>query len=93
MSDDRKVTAKRLRKMVDNQGGQCFLSGRLLKPETSSADHMRPVSRGGENTIDNICIVDADINQAKGTQTVSEFLAMCREVVAWADRNRDAEDE
>lgn len=89
---DERVTAKRLRKLVDRQGYRCHLSGRLMEPETASPDHMLPLSRGGTNTIDNICIVDRDINRAKGTQTISEFVAMCREVVAWMDGGRDEHD-
>ena len=91
MGDDR-VTAKRIRKMVDRQGYRCYLSGRPMEPETASPDHMLPLSRGGANTIDNICIVDRDINRAKGTQTISEFVAMCREVVEWMDGGRDEPD-
>ena len=89
---DERATAKRLRKMVDRQGYRCYLSGRLLEPETASADHMLPTSRGGTHAIDNICVVDRDINRAKGTQTISEFVAMCREVVAWMDGERDEPD-
>ena len=88
MSGNR-VTAKQLRKLVKQQDYRCHLSGRSLEPETASPDHMVPVSRGGAHTIDNVCIVDRDINRAKGTQTISEFVAMCREVVEWMDGKSD----
>lgn len=87
--DEKRATAKRLRKMLERQGYRCYLSGRPMEPETASPDHMLPVSRGGTHAIDNICIVDRDINRAKGTQTISEFVAMCREVVGWMDGGRD----
>jgi hypothetical protein len=40
-----------------------------------------PVARGGKHCIDNVWVVDAQINAAKGTMTVEEFLAVCRDVV------------
>jgi CRISPR/Cas system Type II protein with McrA/HNH and RuvC-like nuclease domain len=93
MSGGEKVTVKQLRRLIETQNYRCHLSGRHLEPEIASADHKTPVSRGGLSTIGNICIVHRDINQAKGTQTVEEFIAMCREVVAWADRNEAIPDE
>lgn len=83
------VTANQLRKLVDQQAYRCFLSGRHLEPETASPDHMLPISRGGNHSLGNICVLDVDVNRAKGTQTVSEFVAMCHEVVTWMDGGRD----
>ncbi len=86
-----KITTAKLRAMLEKQGYRCALTDRELTPKVASVDHMMPVSRGGPNTIDNICILHSDVNRAKGTQTVGEFIQMCREVVEMA--NREAGDD
>jgi CRISPR/Cas system Type II protein with McrA/HNH and RuvC-like nuclease domain len=91
--DDNKVTAKRLRRLLEKQGYKCFFSGRPLEPNTASVDHLLPVSRGGTNTIDNVCVVHMDINRAKGTLTASEFIGLCREVVEHANRYEFTDNE
>jgi len=80
------ATSRQLRKLIDKQGYRCALTGRELTPETAFVDHVTPVSGGGSNAIENLQVVHADVNEAKGTMTQDGFIAMCREVVAWADR-------
>ena len=65
------------------------MTGRELVPAVASVDHMEPIARGGSNAIDNVCILHSDVNRAKGTQTIGEFIQMCREVVEWADCQTD----
>jgi CRISPR/Cas system Type II protein with McrA/HNH and RuvC-like nuclease domain len=84
--EQKKITAQRLRQLLEKQQYRCFFTGRRLDPETASVDHMLPVSRGGCHTIDNVCIAHMDVNRAKGTLTVDEFIEMCREVVEWSER-------
>lgn len=81
-----KITTKSLRQLVERQNFRCALTGRDLTPATAAPDHIMPVSRGGDHTIENIAIVHVNANRAKGTMTLDEFVALCREVVAYADR-------
>jgi len=65
----------------------CALTGRPIdfnKPNTYEYDHILPVSRGGENTIDNLQIVCPEANRAKGMMTDQEFIDLCKEVVIHA---------
>ena len=80
------VTAKRIMELIERQKFRCALSGRELTPETASLDHILPLSRGGTHDISNLCVVHHHVNAAKGTMTVDEFVAMCREVAAYGDK-------
>lgn len=75
------VTAKAVMTLVERQDFRCAISGRELTPQTASLDHITPLARGGEHGITNVWVVDQQINSAKGTMTLDEFLAMCRDVV------------
>ena len=74
--------------LLRKQNYRCALSGRQLTPDSAALDHILPISRGGEHHIKNAQILHKDVNRAKGTLTNEEFLAMCREVVAWADSGK-----
>ena len=74
------VTAAKLLKLIEDQDYRCALSGRKLEPDTSTLDHKVPRSAGGEHTMDNVWFLHRDVNRAKGTQAVDEFLRMCRQV-------------
>jgi len=66
---------------------QCALTGRPLtwkNPQEYEYDHILPVARGGNNSIDNLQIVCTDANRAKNDLTEEEFLELCKEVVLHA---------
>lgn len=74
-------------KDVINKFGEtpvCYLTGQTIdisKPDTFSFDHKIPRSRGGENTLDNLGICTAEVNQAKRDKTPEEFIELCQAVV------------
>ncbi|TWU08618.1 HNH endonuclease [Symmachiella macrocystis] len=74
------VTAKMIMELIERQRFRCALSGRELTPENASLDHIVPLSRGGTHEISNLWVVDQQVNAAKSTLTVEEFVAMCREI-------------
>ncbi len=62
----------------------CALTGRPIefnKPETYEYDHIQPISRGGDNTLNNLQLLCPEANQAKGSLTDQEFIELCKEVV------------
>lgn len=85
-SRDGTVTTQGILHVIEKQSERCALTGRHLVPEDATLDHNLPTSRGGKHTLDNIQILHRDVNRAKSTLTNDEFIALCREVVAWADR-------
>jgi 5-methylcytosine-specific restriction endonuclease McrA len=70
-----------------NVDSSCALTGWPLEyGNTASIDHIVPKSRGGDNTLRNLRWVDKRVNYAKRDLTDHEFIALCRAVVAHADR-------
>lgn len=94
MSTVRSRETPRVRQFMDlvkNQDYRCALTGRPLTPEVTALDHRIPVSRGGSiDALENMQAIIEEVNRAKHTMTNEEFIAMCREVVAWADREKTA---
>jgi len=63
---------------------KCYLTGEsidLSQPETYSFDHIIPVSRGGENTLENLGLTTRKVNQAKSDMTPIEFYQLCAQVL------------
>jgi 5-methylcytosine-specific restriction endonuclease McrA len=66
------------------QAGRCALTGASLTPGgMASVDHKVPRSRGGAQSIENVQWVLTVANLAKHTMTPEEFVALCRQVVAF----------
>ena len=62
----------------------CYLTGRkidLLSPKTYQCDHMIPVSKGGQSTLDNLGLACKDANQAKSDMTLDDFVSLCKDVL------------
>jgi len=76
-----KISAKQVMAMVERQQFRCAISGREMTPETASLDHITPLARGGKHELGNVWAVDHQVNTAKGTLSVDEFVAICRDVV------------
>lgn len=45
-------------------------------------DHIKPITEGGENVMENIQLVVSDANRAKGTMGQEAFVRLCADVVA-----------
>lgn len=88
MANKKNITASQVLALVNDQGRRCMISGRELTPETASLDHIVPLGRGGEHSIENVWIVDHQVNLAKGTMMLEEFVSMCRDVVHWQELRR-----
>jgi 5-methylcytosine-specific restriction endonuclease McrA len=67
-----------------SESPRCYLSGELIdisKPRTYHFDHKVPVSRGGENTLDNLGICTKQINSSKTDMTPEEYIELCKKVL------------
>ena len=83
------VTIGQLLALLERQKYKCAMTGRPITPETAAIDHVVPACHGGTHTIENLQVVHKDVNRAKGTMEIEEFVALCRKVVAWVDGKRD----
>lgn len=75
-----RATYSQLLDKLSEQGIRCSLSGEPLKPSNASLDHVVPASEGGDDTIDNLSWVRAEVNQMKGTMSVQDFIWWCKKV-------------
>lgn len=85
-----RLTQADLLAVVERQGGLCALTGRRLRPEIANIDHVVPLVRGGRHELENLQVVHKDANRMKGSLSNAEFVAICREVAAHADRATEA---
>jgi 5-methylcytosine-specific restriction endonuclease McrA len=83
--------ASDLMQILERQRFRCALSGRELTPDSASIDHITPLAKGGPHELGNIWVVENTINKAKNTMTPEEFVAMCRDVVNFADQQHQNE--
>lgn len=81
------LTAVELRRLWEQQGGRCALSGRALD-DTAELDHKVPRSRGGLDTYENAQWLAAAVNQAKRNLLDEEFVALCSDIIAHQRRRR-----
>jgi 5-methylcytosine-specific restriction endonuclease McrA len=71
-----KIKKKRAKFTLANiarrDGGRCQYTGRELKRDEWSMDHVLPKSRGGTDTPDNVVLAHKDVNNRKGSMTPKE---------------------
>jgi len=63
---------------------ECYLTGdpiNIYEPKTYHFDHIIPVSKGGENTLDNLGICTAQANFVKSDLRLSELLSICEKIL------------
>jgi len=64
-----KLCARTIR---ERDGNRCQYTGKLLKPEEGSLDHVLPRSRGGADTWENLVWSSKDVNTRKGNRLPHE---------------------
>jgi 5-methylcytosine-specific restriction endonuclease McrA len=64
-----KLCAKAIR---ERDGSRCQYTGKLLRPDEGSVDHVVPRSRGGKNTWENLVWSSKDVNARKGNRLPQE---------------------
>lgn len=74
-------------KDVTNKFGEnpkCYLTGKNIDYNDSSSysfDHIQPVSKGGQNTIENLGLTTRQANQAKSDMTVDELIELSKSIL------------
>ena len=64
-----KLCAKTIR---ERDGNRCQYTGKVLKPDEGSLDHVLPRSRGGRDTWENLVWSSRDVNTRKGNRLPHE---------------------
>jgi 5-methylcytosine-specific restriction endonuclease McrA len=75
-----------LQDLMDKIGNnpRCYITGRSIDLKDGKSyhlDHIIPISKGGDNSIDNCEIACKEANQAKHNLSYDEFVQLCKEVV------------
>jgi 5-methylcytosine-specific restriction endonuclease McrA len=60
------------RSIRERDGNRCQYTGRVLRPDEGSLDHVVPRSRGGANTWENLVWSAKEVNQRKGDRLPHE---------------------
>jgi 5-methylcytosine-specific restriction endonuclease McrA len=80
-SSDLKIKPFDLWKIAKKQKLKCALTGDKLTKNNVSLDHIKPKSKGGKNTIENIRLTTKDANWLKNTHSDEELLELCCKVI------------
>ena len=64
-----KLCARAIR---ERDGNRCQYTGRVLRPDEGSLDHVLPRSRGGKNAWENLVWAGKDVNARKGNRLPHE---------------------
>lgn len=65
---------KQYSSVTKEKGSSCGYCGEYLFEKDITFDHKVPLSRGGENTIENVLVACKSCNSLKGTKTFDEFI-------------------
>lgn len=63
---------------------KCYLTGDsidLLNYKSYQFDHVIPVSKGGQNSLENLNIATRNANMAKSDMTIEELLELCEKIL------------
>lgn len=69
-------------KVGDNP--KCYITGEsidIYKPRTYHFDHIIPISRGGDNSLDNLGLCSKRANLSKSDSTLEEHIEYCKSVL------------
>lgn len=84
---------ERLREVFYAQDERCYLSGRkLIAGKNASIDHIFSVRKNPEmrNKLENLRWCDKQVNHAKNDMSCEDFVALCKDIVAFLNKKDDA---
>ncbi len=76
--------------MLEKQNFKCAYSGISIEPGiNASIDHMKPRSKGGLDTLDNLVWCDYNVNMMKRDLTAKDFIIFCRKILETTNNDPD----
>lgn len=68
----RRRPMRQWKKVLFKSGCRCYLCGITLTMETATVDHFIPISKGGNNDVENLRLACFDCNKEKGDKLLPE---------------------
>lgn len=68
----------------------CYYSLEELQLKDLTIDHIQPLTKGGDNSLDNLCFASASMNRIKGPLSEKAFRSLLELVKNWDDDERDS---
>jgi 5-methylcytosine-specific restriction endonuclease McrA len=79
-------TALELEQWLTRATYVCYYSGVELTLDSLTIDHKIPISKGGTNELENLCVASHHMNTAKGNMTAEEFMDLLLLIRKWEDK-------
>lgn len=79
MGKKRKKLNVKLHERIKNKYHYCFYCGEYLEKEKKTVDHIKPVSKGGKDTEENIAVACRRCNTNKSDYSLDEFIKLSLE--------------
>lgn len=81
-----KTTRFGYKEVLDYIGGwetECYLTGRKLdlRKDAYELDHIIPISKGGDCTLENLGVTCEEANQSKHDMLLEDYLQLCKDVL------------
>ena len=77
-----KFKVEDFRELLNIQNKKCYLTGRELTPDTTFAEHLIPLGKGGEHSKDNIILVIDMLSKLKRYYTIEEIIEMAYDLLS-----------
>ncbi|WP_081100473.1 HNH endonuclease [Leptospira noguchii] len=81
MEERYKFTGKDFFEILDKQGEKCYLSGRILTPDITLAEHIIPIRYGGRFSKDNTCLVIEPLARLKRYYKEEEIMEIAVDII------------
>ena len=81
MAENYKFRAADFYAKLEGQQYTCPLTGRELKPQTTTAEHIVTLESGGKHALENIFLIDRHIARLKRHLNEQEIVDLARDVI------------
>ncbi|WP_061221723.1 HNH endonuclease [Leptospira borgpetersenii] len=73
--------AENFYKLLNQQKGKCYLTGRELYPVDALVEHIVPLRKGGEHEFKNTCLIISPLSKLKRYYTEEEIVHISADII------------
>ena len=82
LKSEYKFKVEDFRELLEKQNKKCYLTGRELTPDTTYAEHIIPLGKGGEHIKENIVLIIDMLSKLKRYYTIEEIIEMAYDLLS-----------